>query len=265
VPGALAGYTSLTCGAVPCHWAGRGHLQWWHRPSSTSRGSVSYARCDAIPLRRMQPPTEPPSAGPSHLLLAGQCHAVAPDVVTYSAALGPAAPAGVTSCSRDAPPCQYAGCSPRPRYHLRLVRAMRSHAIVTEVATYNAAISFGKGGSSTSRPCISYYGAVPCHCAGCGRLRCCHQRARKCQPRWPALHRLLAGQSRAIGPDVVTYSAGTGPAAPAGVASRIREVTPYHCAECSPLQCRHQLGPHLSYWRGHAMPLRRMWSPTVLP
>ena len=62
VPEVLTGLSSLACGAVPCHRAGRDHLQCGHKASSASWPYVTYARCDAMPLRRVWSLTVLPSA-----------------------------------------------------------------------------------------------------------------------------------------------------------------------------------------------------------
>jgi len=97
-----------------------GHLQCCHQ---------QVRRC-----RRHQPAIHP--------LLAEQCQAIQPDVVTCTAGTGQAAPPGVTSRTRDATP-----------YHC------------ADVATYSAAISWGLT-SLTGR-------AKPCRCAGYRHLQRC--------------------------------------------------------------------------------------------
>jgi len=89
VPAALADLTSPTCGAGPCHCAGCSHLQRCYR-----REQKWQQHKQALPLSLVRP-----------------CHAIVPDVVSYSAAMRPAAPAGATSRTRDASPCHCTGCS----------------------------------------------------------------------------------------------------------------------------------------------------------
>jgi len=141
-----AGVTSRARDATPCHCAGWSHLACYPQLGQ---------RC-------------PRHKQGLHLLPAGQCHAIAPDVVTYSAAASMCRRArstsgpcisyercyGMSSCrtwSPTEPPLgqQY-------QQALRLERAMRSHGNAPEVVTGCAAISWGPSASSTSRPYISY-------------------------------------------------------------------------------------------------------------
>ena len=112
---------------------------------------------------------------------------------------GQAAPAGVTSRARDATPCHRAGCShlmsypqpgqrcPQHKPALHLLPGGQCHAIAPDVVTYSAASSMCRSASSTSEPCISYV-----RCSG-------------------------MPSSRTWSPTVLPL----GPAAPAGVASRL--------------------------------------------
>jgi len=102
-------------------------LQCGHKASSTSRPYVPYVRCGAMPSLRLWPPTVLSSAWALHLLRVVQCHDIAPEVATYSAAIsacekGPAAPAGLTSLTSDAAPCHRAGCD-RLQYRRQHVQA----------------------------------------------------------------------------------------------------------------------------------------------
>jgi len=145
-PAALVGLTSPTCGAGPCHCAGCSHLQCCYR-----REQKCQQHKQALPL-----------------LLVGPCHAIVPDVVSYSAAMRPAAPAGDTSRTRDASPCHCAGGShlqgchqlgqkcPQHLQALHLLLAGQCHALTADFVSRRAATRVWKSASSTSRLYISY-------------------------------------------------------------------------------------------------------------
>jgi len=130
-PAAPAGFTALTRNAVPCHHVGRGHLQRCHKAGSISRPCASYVRCGATPSRRMRTPTVLPPARAKgqqhqhalHLVRALQRRAMAPDVITYGAA--------ISGCNK----CQ------QRQQALHLLRAMRRWAIAPVVIARSAAIS----------------------------------------------------------------------------------------------------------------------------
>jgi len=213
-------------------------------------------------------------------------HAIASDVVTYSAAIRPAAPAGLTPLTCDAVPCRRAGCGhlqccrqrvQKGQQHqqaLLLLRALKRHAIVPDVITYGAAISVSNKCQRHQQ--ASYllrarrrYAIAPAVIACSTAISVCVMSKQHQQ----ALHLLRAMQCQAIASDEVTYRAALRPAASAGLTSLSCDAVPCHRAGCSPLQyCnqrarvgrQHQQALHLLRRCG-AMPSRRIWSPTALP
>ena len=247
---------SLACDAGPSRRVGRGHLQCCLKASSISRPYVSFVRGGAVPSRRMGLPTALHSSGPSRPVVPASLtsltvtrrHAIAPDVVTYRAALS------VRKNSPQHPPA------------LHLLRAMLGHAIVPDVVPHRAAIRVSESASSARKPYISYDEAAPCHRAGCGHLQCCPQCVRKA----PAEPADLTSLTRDAAP---CHRAGCGPAAPAALhllrAMRshaiARDVSAYSVVVSGCERASRTSRPYSSCPRCSAMPSRRTGSPTALP
>jgi len=194
---APASLTSLTGVAAPCHRAGRGHLQFCHKASSTSGPVVSYVRCGAMPSRRVWSHVVLPSASPAA--------PASPTFPTSDAApclgagsghlrhchlrvrKGPAAPVSLTSLTSDAEPCHRPGCECSRCCHqrvregqqqqraLRRLPAMQCRAIASGGVTYRAAVRPAAPAGLMPLMCD----AVLCRRAGCGHLQCCRQRVQK--------------------------------------------------------------------------------------
>ena len=203
-----------------------------------------------MPSCRMWSPTAPPSARAKrgqqnqqalHLLRAVQRHAIVPVVTAYSVAVRACERISSTgrphiSCGRckAMPSCRMGSHTVLPPAHAKVPAALAS---ITSLVADAVPCPCAGGGRLQcchlrARKCQKHRQALhlsadaePGHRAGCGRLQCCHQRG---QQHRQALHILQPMQCHAILPGVATYSAATSACESAGSTGRPR----ISCGRC---------------------------------
>jgi len=187
-----------------------------HRcPDALAKSNLRRGRCGL--LARVQPRRfggNPQPAVTGLGLAAGipPCH--------LRARKGPAAPAGRTfyvrrgalpSCRRWFPTALPSACAKRGQQYqqaLCLGCAMRRRVIVPDVVLYSADISGCERSAAPAGLMSPMCDAAPCHRAGGGFPRCCHQRVRKVEQHQQYSHLLRAMRRHDVAPIVGTFSAG---------------------------------------------------------